>query len=67
MKEQSGDMEQFLISASVVRQADKLPPDLVELNKQRLAVFGIVRQALQTLLALPKEAWLQLIDKQTRG
>ena len=60
-------MEQFLISASVVRQADKLPPDLVELNKQRLAVFGIVRQALQTLLALPKEAWLQLIDKQTRG
>lgn len=57
------DVEQFIVSSSVIRQADKLPPDLVEQHRQMLAGFGIVGQALNTLLAIPKEGWLELIDR----
>ncbi|MCZ2337799.1 MAG: hypothetical protein LC127_06255 [Chitinophagales bacterium] len=57
------DIEQFIVSASVIRQADKMPPHLVEYHQELLAGYGIVGQALQTLLAIPKEGWLELIDR----
>ena len=61
------DVEQFIVSASVIRQADKLPPDVVEQHRQILASYGIVGQALHTLLAIPKEGWLELIDRLQRN
>ena len=66
MIEQNSNIEQFITSASIIRQADKLPPELVEQHKQILASFGVVGQALNTLLAIPKEGWLELIDRMQR-
>lgn len=57
------DVEQFIVSSSVLRQADKLSPELVDHHKQILASYGVVGQALNTLLAIPKEGWLELIDR----
>ena len=63
MKEQDQDVEQFIVSSSVLRQADRMPPDLVDQHRQILASYGVVGQALHTLLAIPKEGWLELIDR----
>ena len=67
MKEQDQDVEQFIVSASVIRQADRMPPDLVDQHRQILASYGVVGQALHSLLAIPKEGWLELIDRLQRN
>lgn len=59
--------EQFLVSGSVIRQKDKLPPEVVEQHLQILAGLGVVGQALHLLTKMPGNTWLEIIDKLQRN
>jgi hypothetical protein len=66
MKEQNrpdGLAEQLIVSASVLRQAKNLPPEMVETHLNMLAAYGIVGQALNELLSIDKNEWLKRIDR----
>ena len=60
------DVEQFIVSASVIRQSEHLSPELVEHHKQILESYGVVGQALHTLLAIPQQGWMDLLDRLQR-
>ena len=56
-------MEQFMISAPVIRQAQNLPPEFVEHHLNMLAAYGIVGQSLNELLKIDKQEWLKMLDR----
>jgi len=55
--------EQVIVSTSVLRQAGKLPPELVEQHTKILASYGIVGQALCELMSLSNKDWMRMVDR----
>jgi len=62
-KQPEGFVEQIIVSGSVLRQADKLPIEMVDQHKQILQGLGIVGESLQTFLDIPKPELLGLVDQ----
>ena len=62
-KHSVSETEQLIVSTSVLRQADKLPAQMVEQHRQILEGLGICGQSLQIFLAIPKEGWMNMIDE----
>ena len=52
-------VEQVLVSRSVVRQADKLPPEMVEYHRNILQELGFIAELVANL---PVEYWLEVLD-----
>ncbi len=60
-------LEQFIVSASVIRQGRQMPPELVEYHREVLSGFGIVGEALNGLLSMNKDEFIKLLDRLQNG
>ena len=52
-------IEQIIVSGAVIRQADKLPPEMVEQHREVLASMGLVAELVANL---PVDYWISLLD-----
>ena len=53
-------VEQIIVSGAIMRQAEYLPPELVEQHKQILQGMGLMAEA---VAAIPKEHLIALLDR----